>query len=235
MFPNPQRLSMKVAALATLAVCAVACAHESRSAAQADAQCPGDNVAALRKPCAHEGQTCGSARCGTAGGWCNFMECRGGRWENVEVPPGPAPSATPAQPTACVRDADCGPEGLCAFAISAGCGAKGRCTPRRPFCKRVAPGCACSGVTIQIGCDGRPSGDAPEPLAHEGQCVSEPSPPARPPTPPAWRQAPSMCPGGGAPCGASCCAAGQVCCPGGMANSHYCHAATPGQNCPALP
>lgn len=235
MFPKPHLRSMKAAALAALAFCAVACAHEARSATAGDAACPADASMAPGKPCANEGQVCGSERCATATAWCNFMKCQEGRWHIVEVPPLP-PSSTPAvQDSACARDSDCGDGRLCAFAISEGCGATGRCVPRGPLCNRVALGCACSGVTIRIGCDGRPSGHSSEPLAHQGQCVSEPSPPAKPPAPPAWRQAPSMCPGGGAPCGASCCAAGEVCCPGGMAGSHYCHAATRGRDCPALP
>lgn len=48
-------------------------------------------VTAIGTPCAHEGQVCGARAAAKATGFSNLLHCRGGRWENVEVPPPPPP------------------------------------------------------------------------------------------------------------------------------------------------
>ncbi|HEX7603276.1 MAG TPA: hypothetical protein VF316_16775 [Polyangiaceae bacterium] len=71
----------------------------------------------------------------------------------------------------CTTDAECGPGSACGFAESQGCAALGQCFPAGPTCKAYSPGCACSGQTINVVCNGLPSGYVPAPLAHLGVCV----------------------------------------------------------------
>ncbi len=63
--------------------------------------CPSDFVEADGTPCAEEGRTCGA--CTDPCGFCNLVQCSGGRWTWLEAFPPPGP---------CVSF-DCGPELRC--------------------------------------------------------------------------------------------------------------------------
>jgi hypothetical protein len=81
----------------------------------------------------------------------------------------------------CTSNADCAAGMDCGFEVSAGCGAIGQCFPDNagPACNAFEPGCSCSGMTLNLVCNGYPSGDASAPVAHMGACQS-PSPDAGP-------------------------------------------------------
>jgi hypothetical protein len=75
-------------------------------------------------------------------------------------------------PNACTKNSDCG-KGLCGFAESAACAAKGQCFPEPgAVCNGFSPGCACDGTTINVMCTGLPDGYATAPLAHVGACTT---------------------------------------------------------------
>ena len=72
---------------------------------------------------------------------------------------------------ACTTSAQCG-QGICAFDESLGCAATGKCfPPPGAVCDAYSPGCSCAGDTINLVCNGLPTGWAPAPLAHTGECT----------------------------------------------------------------
>jgi hypothetical protein len=81
--------------------------------------------------------------------------------------------ATPDAVTSCTTDGDCGSAQICGFPESAGCSATGTCFPApQVTCDAYEAGCSCSGGIINLACNGLPSGYAPAPLAHPGECGS---------------------------------------------------------------
>lgn len=82
--------------------------------------------------------------------------------------------ATPDTPAApCSSDGDCA-GGICGFPTAGACGAVGSCFPAPgATCLAYGPGCACDGTTVNLVCNGLPTGYAPKPLLHSGDCVSD--------------------------------------------------------------
>jgi hypothetical protein len=72
----------------------------------------------------------------------------------------------------CVTSGDCGAGYECAYRIADACAARGTCVAADtgPLCNLFVPGCACSGATVDIACNGYPTGYAPEPILHSGAC-----------------------------------------------------------------
>jgi hypothetical protein len=81
----------------------VACGSSARPASQPPAAttpvtsappepgCParGEIQTAIGTPCPTEGQSCGSKEAAAATGFSNVLLCKGGHWQNLEVPPPP--------------------------------------------------------------------------------------------------------------------------------------------------
>lgn len=77
----------------------------------------------------------------------------------------------------CTTNAQCG-QGICGFDQSLGCAATGKCFPQPgAVCNAYSPGCSCAGDTINLICNGLPSGFTTAPLAHTGDCTAPPPPP----------------------------------------------------------
>jgi hypothetical protein len=81
---------------------------------------------------------------------------------------GPSPDGGP-----CAKNSDCGASEMCGFLESAGCSSAGTCFPSNtgPTCQLFEPGCSCSGMTINLACNGYPSGYASLPVASHGSCA----------------------------------------------------------------
>ncbi len=75
---------------------------------------------------------------------------------------------------ACKVAADCGPDAECGFGAGAVCSAYGSCfsTAGMAVCAAYSPGCACDGETINVACNGLPSGFTTKPLAHADACTT---------------------------------------------------------------
>jgi hypothetical protein len=72
---------------------------------------------------------------------------------------------------ACAKDADCGADQVCGFAVSDACSAAGQCfAAPGATCAAYSPGCACDGTTINVTCTGLPEGYVSAPLDHAGEC-----------------------------------------------------------------
>jgi hypothetical protein len=72
----------------------------------------------------------------------------------------------------CMADADCATGWLCGFEEEDGCSAMGTCfLPPQTRCQLYLAGCACDGSTINLACNGLPTGYAPKPFAHMGACT----------------------------------------------------------------
>lgn len=58
-----------------------------------DASCPPleQYSESIGKACPAPDVSCGYARCAKAKGFCNIIVCKGGTWQNIEVPPPPPP------------------------------------------------------------------------------------------------------------------------------------------------
>jgi hypothetical protein len=82
----------------------------------------------------------------------------------------PEPPVDAGSGPACTTSSDCGVGNICGFPASDGCAATGQCFPQGPLCELFAPGCACDGQTIDIACNGLPSGYETAPLLHDGEC-----------------------------------------------------------------
>jgi hypothetical protein len=107
----------------------------------------------------------------------------------------------------CVMNADCPSMAqVCGFAESDACTATGHCFASGPVCNSFSPGCSCAGQTINIACNGLPTGYAPAPLAHTGPCFK------------------SMDGGGAFICGSHVCTPGQEVCyiPANVPNGATC-------------
>jgi hypothetical protein len=63
---------------------------------------------------------------------------------------------------------------MCGFKVADSCQAAGTCfaapAPGTPQCNAFAPGCACDGSTVNLACNGYPSGYASRPVLHSGVC-----------------------------------------------------------------
>jgi hypothetical protein len=72
----------------------------------------------------------------------------------------------------CTSNADCTTGYECGFLISEACSAAGTCVrvDEGVRCNSYEPGCTCSGTTINVACNGYPSGYAPQPVLHTGVC-----------------------------------------------------------------
>lgn len=83
----PATMSTRIFALLLATLPCVACASSSAPVVGA--------------PCSPEMKTLGAEHCKDASQFCHVLMCRSGRWEELEVPPGPAPpsSATPNPPS----------------------------------------------------------------------------------------------------------------------------------------
>jgi hypothetical protein len=77
----------------------------------------------------------------------------------------------------CTSQGECPTGFMCGFSEAAGCSATtGVCldTSGRAVCNMVAPGCACDGTMIGIGCTTPlPEGYSTKPLRHPGQCAAD--------------------------------------------------------------
>jgi hypothetical protein len=72
----------------------------------------------------------------------------------------------------CTTSADCAGGGVCGFRQADGCSASGSCFPAPgAVCQAYSPGCACDGSTVNVICNGLPTGYAPKPLQHSGMCT----------------------------------------------------------------
>jgi hypothetical protein len=73
----------------------------------------------------------------------------------------------------CVSNSDCPKGRLCGYLQSAGCSATGQCIPSPigPMCGAIAPGCACDGSMVLLGCNGFPADYVSKPFRHSGICM----------------------------------------------------------------
>jgi hypothetical protein len=61
----------------------------------ADVTTPADCATATAgASCAHEGESCNSGNCNDPCSFCNILQCVGGTWSNLEVPPEPCDDAS---------------------------------------------------------------------------------------------------------------------------------------------
>jgi hypothetical protein len=73
----------------------------------------------------------------------------------------------------CTSDSSCA-GGICGFPAAGACAAVGTCFPAPgATCLAYGPGCACDGTSINLVCNGLPTGYAPRPLLHSGDCASD--------------------------------------------------------------
>ena len=115
-----------------------------------------------------------------------------------EVAGGNPPPGSPSDGGAtCTTSSQCSAGQVCGFPESDKCSAAGHCFATGPVCNLFQPGCSCAGQTVNVACNGLPSGYATAPVAEVGfPCASEGGPP-----PPAQY-----------PCGTTDCNSGQQIC-----------------------
>ena len=79
-----------------------------------------------------------------------------------------------APAASCKVARDC-PAGMsCFFAVQKPCPTEGTCVknpePSGATCNGIAPACTCDGETVNVICNGFPTGYYPTPIAHSGVC-----------------------------------------------------------------
>jgi hypothetical protein len=83
-----------------------------------------------------------------------------------------APPTVDAASSSCTTDRDCEPDAICGFEIADKCTAKGACfVTELVTCNSLSPGCACDGTSVNLVCNGLPTGYARAPVSHAGACT----------------------------------------------------------------
>jgi hypothetical protein len=103
--------------------------------------CHGDAMDIKYRPCATEGETCGTEDCADPCSNCWFVACRQGEWTSEHI--GPAPDCYPASAEV-VDDVSCSTHGcyktpICGEACDHGCGCCA-CEPGQTYCGGVGGG-----------------------------------------------------------------------------------------------
>ncbi len=109
--------------------------------------CPADLSAAVGKPCAVEGQSCGGESCTDPCQFCNVLMCTGGKWQQLEAFPDPNCNDTGTGVCGGLVGATCADDEWCD--MPDGCGfpdAQGICKKKPQGCTADCPGvCGCDG------------------------------------------------------------------------------------------
>jgi hypothetical protein len=125
------------------------------------------------------GVACGTTTC-SSGAVCCYGPCGQGPATCMPGPACPQPGiacrvdggGTADTGAGCTTNADCAGGGICGFRQADGCSASGSCFPAPgAVCQAYSAGCACDGSTVNVICNGLPTGYAPKPLQHSGMCT----------------------------------------------------------------
>jgi hypothetical protein len=129
----------------------------------------------LADRCSAEGQC--FARSSTCGDFFPGCACDGTTINMIcnGLPDGymPAPVDHGAECGAgsCTSDSDCADNGICGFKVDDGCLAQGECFPPPTIvCGGYSPGCGCDFSSVNLICNGLPTGYAPKPVVFSGEC-----------------------------------------------------------------